>query len=122
MSAESKARGSSRATPPTSPRSSPAPRGRSSRSAAARSGTIGKPVAADVLDLSALAGIVSYEPAELVLTARAATPLATIERALAAHAQRLAFEPPDFGALLGARRGRRRSAACSPRTSRARGA
>ena len=62
---------------------------------------IGKPLACDVLDLSALDGIVTYEPAELVLTARAATPLATIERALAAHAQRLAFEPPDFGALLG---------------------
>jgi glycolate oxidase FAD binding subunit len=62
---------------------------------------IGKPVAADLLDLSALDGILSYESAELVLSARAATPLATIERALAAHGQRLAFEPPDFGALLG---------------------
>ena len=65
---------------------------------------IGKPVAADVLDLSALDGIVSYEPAELVLTARAATPLAAIERELATHTQRLAFEPPDFGALLGSDR------------------
>jgi glycolate oxidase FAD binding subunit len=63
---------------------------------------IGRAVAADLLDLGALAGIVSYEPAELVLTARAATPLAVIEHALAAHAQRLAFEPPDFGLLLGA--------------------
>ena len=62
---------------------------------------IGRPVAADVLDLCALAGIVSYEPAELVLTAHAATPLAAIESALASHAQRLAFEPPDFSALLG---------------------
>jgi glycolate oxidase FAD binding subunit len=62
---------------------------------------IGKPVVADVLDLGALAGIVTYEPAELVLTARAATPLKEIERTLAAHAQRLAFEPPDFGRLLG---------------------
>jgi glycolate oxidase FAD binding subunit len=51
--------------------------------------------------LTALDGIVAYEPAELVLTAQAATPLATIERALAEHAQRLAFEPPDFGRLLG---------------------
>lgn len=63
--------------------------------------SIGKAVIADVLDLSALDGIVAYEPAELVLTAHAATPLATIERTLAAHAQRLAFEPPDFGRLLG---------------------
>ena len=62
---------------------------------------IGKPIAADILDLSALDGIVTYEPAELVLTARAATPLATIERTLAAHAQRLAFEPPDLGRLFG---------------------
>jgi glycolate oxidase FAD binding subunit len=54
-----------------------------------------------VLDLSALDGIVTYEPAELVLTARAATPLAVVEQALAAQTQRLAFEPPDFGALLG---------------------
>ena len=65
---------------------------------------IGRPVAADLLDLGALAGIVSYEPAELVLSARAATPLATIEQALAANGQRLAFEPPDFGRLLGAER------------------
>jgi glycolate oxidase FAD binding subunit len=36
-----------------------------------------------------------------VLTARAATPLATIEQALSTHAQRLAFEPPNFGRLLG---------------------
>ena len=39
-----------------------------------------------------------------MLTAHAATPLATIERALATHGQRLAFEPPDFGALLGTAR------------------
>jgi len=62
---------------------------------------IGRPVAGDVLDLRSLTGIVAYEAAELVLTARAATPLAEIEAALAEHAQRLAFEPPDFSALLG---------------------
>ena len=65
---------------------------------------IGKPVDADVLDLGALVGISTYEPAELVLTAGAATPLPAIERALAANGQRLAFEPPDFGSLLGAAR------------------
>ena len=64
---------------------------------------IGRPVDGDLLDLRALSGIVSYEPAELVLTARAATPLAEISAALAAHDQRLAFEPPDLGRLLGAR-------------------
>src|SRR5690606_40993566 len=50
---------------------------------------------------SALAGIVSYEPAELILTARAATPLDVIDAALGARGQRLAFEPPGFRALLG---------------------
>jgi glycolate oxidase FAD binding subunit len=64
---------------------------------------IGRPVRGDVLDLGALSGIVAYEPAELVLTARAATPLAEIERVLAANEQRLAFEPPDLAALLGVR-------------------
>ncbi len=62
---------------------------------------IGAPIDADLLDLAALAGIVAYEPEELVLTARAATPLETIERALAGYSQRLAFEPPDLGSLLG---------------------
>jgi glycolate dehydrogenase FAD-binding subunit len=62
---------------------------------------IGRPVDADVLDLAALSGVVTYEPAELVLTAQAATPLSLIDAALAAEAQRLAFEPPDLGALLG---------------------
>jgi glycolate oxidase FAD binding subunit len=65
---------------------------------------IGGPVEADVLDLRELTGIVTYEPAELVLTAQAATPLAVIEQTLAAGGQRLAFEPPDFGRLLGAER------------------
>ena len=64
---------------------------------------IGRPIEADLLDLGELAGIVTYEPAELVLTAQAATPLATLDAALATHAQRLAFEPPDFGTLLGVR-------------------
>jgi glycolate oxidase FAD binding subunit len=65
---------------------------------------VGRPVAGDVLDLGALAGIVAYEPAELVLTARAATPLAVVEAELGASSQRLAFEPPDFAALLGSDR------------------
>jgi glycolate oxidase FAD binding subunit len=63
--------------------------------------SIGRPVDADALDLAALDGILAYEPDELVLTARAATPLAVIEAALATHRQRLAFEPPDYGPLLG---------------------
>jgi len=63
--------------------------------------TIGRPVAAEILDLSALDGIVDYRPAELVMTARAGTPLAVIESQLDANGQRLAFEPPDLGRLLG---------------------
>ncbi len=43
-------------------------------------------------------GIVTHEPTELVVTARAGTRLADIEAALAAHGQMLAFEPPHFGA------------------------
>jgi glycolate oxidase FAD binding subunit len=54
------------------------------------------------LDLSAFSGVTLYEPAELVLSAKAATPLAEIETLLAAHAQELAFEPMDYGLVLGA--------------------
>jgi glycolate oxidase FAD binding subunit len=66
--------------------------------------TIGRPIDADELDLAALDGILDYEPDELVLTARAATPLTTVEAELAKHGQRLAFEPPDYGPLLGIER------------------
>jgi FAD/FMN-containing dehydrogenase len=50
------------------------------------------------LDTRALAGISSYEPTELVVTARAGTPLAELEAALAERGQCLAFEPPRFAA------------------------
>jgi glycolate oxidase FAD binding subunit len=53
------------------------------------------------LDLSALSGVTLYEPAELVLSAKSATPLAEIEALLAANGQELAFEPMDYGPLLG---------------------
>jgi glycolate oxidase FAD binding subunit len=53
------------------------------------------------LDLSGLSEITLYEPAELVLSAKAGTPLAEIETLLAANAQELAFEPLDYGPLLG---------------------
>ncbi len=49
------------------------------------------------LDTRALAGITSYEPSELVVTARAGTPLAEFEAALAEKGQCLPFEPPCFG-------------------------
>ena len=62
--------------------------------------------AAAVLDLSKLAGVVVYEPNELILTVKAATPLADIELLLAEKGQHLAFEPPAFGALWGQKRRR----------------
>ena len=67
----------------------------------------GRPVAADAfLDVSALSGILKYEPEELVLTARAATPIADIQAALAEKRQMLAFEPADWGPLFGNEAGR----------------
>ena len=51
----------------------------------------------EVLDARGYAGIVSYEPSELVVTARGGTPLGELEAVLAENAQMLAFEPPHFG-------------------------
>lgn len=53
------------------------------------------------LDLSHLSGITLYEPGELVMSAAAATPMSEIQATLEAHKQRLAFEPPNLGPLLG---------------------
>jgi glycolate oxidase FAD binding subunit len=49
------------------------------------------------VDLRGYSGVVAYEPTELVITARAGTPLAEIDRTLAGGGQMLAFEPPRFG-------------------------
>ena len=57
----------------------------------------GQQLEGEVLDTRAYAGIIDYEPTELVITARCGTPLAEIEAALAARKQMLAFEPPHFG-------------------------
>ena len=47
--------------------------------------------------VSDYAGVVDYSPTELVITARAGTPLAEVEAVLAGENQMLAFEPPHFG-------------------------
>src|SRR5215831_10978859 len=53
------------------------------------------------LDLSGLSGVTLYEPEELVLSAKAGTPLAEIEALVANSKQELAFEPMDYGPVLG---------------------
>jgi glycolate oxidase FAD binding subunit len=64
---------------------------------------LGRPMKTDhVLDVSRLSGIVEYEAAELVLTAQPGEPLASINAELTKKRQMLAFEPPDWRALLGA--------------------
>jgi glycolate oxidase FAD binding subunit len=51
----------------------------------------------ELLETAALTGITSYEPTELVVTARAGTRLAELEAVLAERGQCLPFEPPHFG-------------------------
>ncbi len=63
--------------------------------------TLGRPVAGEVLSLRGLTGIELYEPGALTIVARAGTPLAEVEAALAAEGQRLPFEPMDHRPLLG---------------------
>lgn len=57
----------------------------------------GEPPQGEPLATAALAGILSYEPSELVVTVGAGTPLAELEQVLAGKGQFLPFEPPHFG-------------------------
>ena len=54
----------------------------------------------DCLDVSAMQGIIDYQPEELVLTVRAGTALSVIEAELAKANQMLAFEPADLSGIL----------------------
>jgi FAD/FMN-containing dehydrogenase len=63
----------------------------------------GGAAAGDALDTGTLTGVVDYAPTELVISARAGTPLAAVEAQMRAEGQMLAFEPPRFapGGTLG---------------------
>jgi len=62
---------------------------------------IGHPLQCEhAIDLSAMSGVTLYEPEELVLSAKAGTPVADIESLLAQNRQQLAFEPMDCSRLL----------------------
>ena len=60
---------------------------------------LGNPVGTNAarLEVAGHSGILSYEPAELVLRARAGTPLAELEATLEQAGQLFGFEPPHFG-------------------------
>jgi glycolate oxidase FAD binding subunit len=51
----------------------------------------------EILDTRGYAGIIDYEPTELVVTARCGTSLAELEHTLQVKGQFLPFEPPHFG-------------------------
>ncbi len=63
---------------------------------------IGRPAQTEAtLSSAALTGMTLYEPAELVIAARAGTPLSEVVRTLADRGQQLPFEPMDYRPLLG---------------------
>jgi glycolate oxidase FAD binding subunit len=57
----------------------------------------GQAIVGDMLDMTSFAGIVDYDPTELVVTARAGTRVADIDDALAARGQMLGCDAPRFG-------------------------
>lgn len=58
------------------------------------------------LDMTGFAGVIDYDPAELVLTVGAGTPLAEVEALVRAEGQMLAFDPFDHGPVFGQPAGR----------------
>ncbi|HKZ11725.1 MAG TPA: glycolate oxidase subunit GlcE [Rhodanobacteraceae bacterium] len=59
---------------------------------------LGREVQGERLALGDHRGVIDYHPEEMVLTARAGTPLSELETLLAGQGQMFAFEPPHFGA------------------------
>lgn len=68
--------------------------------------TMGADREVEIIDMRGFAGVVEYDPPELVLTVRAATPLREVQRLVESEGQMLAFDPFDHGALLGGETGR----------------
>jgi len=67
---------------------------------------IGRPIqTAASVSSKAIRGITLYEPTEMVMSARAGTPLSQVETALVERGQMLAFEPVDYGPMLGGEAG-----------------
>jgi glycolate oxidase FAD binding subunit len=62
---------------------------------------IGAETDATIIDMRGFAGVVDYDPPELVLTVHAGTPLAEVQALVASEGQMLAFDPFDHAAILG---------------------
>jgi glycolate oxidase FAD binding subunit len=62
---------------------------------------IGTSTASTALIMTGLAGVIDYDPAELVLTVKPGTPLATVEQLVSEAGQMLAFGPFDHGPIFG---------------------
>ena len=82
---------------------------------------LGRKVQGQVVNVAGHSGILEYQPVELVLTARAGTPLSEIQQALAEQSQMLSFQPPVFagpqcvaGATLGGTLAANLSGPCRP--------
>lgn len=66
------------------------------RAGGTKQNIIGRSISGTVLDLSEHSGVIDYQPSELVITARAGTPVSDLITLLAKERQMLAFEPPVF--------------------------
>jgi len=62
---------------------------------------IGAPRQVTVVEMTGFSGVIDYDPAELVLTVAAGTPLAEVEALVLGQGQMLAFEPFDHGPIFG---------------------